>query len=95
MKVKKLMTKVHAFINSDQRSQKKKEKRLKEVIKTLRTYEKELAVKLENEPDLERRAKLKKKKALAHEQRKKGLKTLKALQQSDTNTAEKEPPAAS
>ena len=79
MKLKKLISKTEEFLNSDKRKRKEKKKYLKQVLKELRQYEEALCIRLETETDPESIKKLKRKKAVAHQQRKKGVSLLKEL----------------
>jgi hypothetical protein len=79
MNINKLVEKAEDFLNSDERKRKQKRKYLKEVIHKLKKHEKALKEKLEKESDEGVKEKLKKEIGLAHAQRKKGLKNLKAL----------------
>lgn len=79
MNIKKLLSKAESFLNSDERKRKEKKKYLERVIKKLKKHEKHLISQLETEPHRADREKLEKEIALAHAQRKKGLKNLKDL----------------
>lgn len=81
MKLKKLIRKTEDFLSSDKRKRKEKKKYLKHVLNKLRVYEEELLTLLKTETDPETIDKLKRKVALTHQQRKKGVKLLKELQQ--------------
>ena len=80
MKIKKLIKRASAFLDSDERSRKEKKKFLKHVLRKLSRHEKKLRAQLEEESGRNRRACLEKRLALAHEQRKKGLRQLKKWQ---------------
>lgn len=83
MKLKKLIKKTENFLNSEKRKRKEKKHYLKHVLKKLRAYEEQLCLLLETETDPEIIDKLKRKIALAHQQRKKGVALLKELQEAD------------
>lgn len=78
MKITKLLKKAKPFLSDKERSNKKKRKYLKLVIKKLKNYEKDLREKIQKEgsPADQR---IQKKIMLAHSQRKKALKKHKAL----------------
>jgi len=86
MKLKKLIHKTEAFLNSDKRKRKEKKKYLKHVLKKLRAYEEQLEIQLESETQSEKIEKLKRKMALTHQQRKKGVALLKELSETDKAT---------
>ena len=81
MKIKKLIRKAEAFLDSEERDRKEKKKYLKQLLKKLSQHEKKLKARLEDETGEEERAKLKKKLALTHAQRKKGVRLLGELQE--------------
>ncbi len=81
MKLKKLIRKTEAFLNSDTRKRKEKKKYLKHVLKKLRSYEEQLSIRLESETDPVAIEKLKRKMALTHQQRKKGVALLQEMKQ--------------
>lgn len=81
MKIKKLIRKAEAFLNSEERDRQEKTKYLKELLKKLRQREKKLRARLEDETGEEGRIKLEKKLALVHAQRKKGVLLLAELQE--------------
>lgn len=82
MNINKLWEKAESFLNADERKRKEKKKYLKHVIKKLKKHEKALIEQLESEADETSAAEIRKEIALAHAQRKKGLKNLKALKKS-------------
>jgi len=88
MKLKKLINKTEAFLSSDKRKRKEKKKYLKHVLKKLRLYEEQLTIRLEATTDPEVIAKLKRKIALAHKQREKGVLLLKELKNEDSAQTE-------
>jgi flagellar motor switch protein FliM len=77
MKIKKLMEKARAYLDSQQRDRKEKKKYLKQVLRKLSRYEKKLKAQLHEGPDPHEKSRLEKKLALVHEQRKKGVRQLK------------------
>lgn len=77
MKLKKLIKKTEAFLSSDKRKRKEKKEYLKHVLKKLRNYEEQLLTLLQSETDPAIIEKLKRKIALAHKQREKGVLLLK------------------
>ncbi len=79
MNINKLLKKAESFLNADERKRKEKRKYLKHVLKKLKKYERALREKLENELDDTSRTEIEREVALAHAQRKKGLKNLEAL----------------
>lgn len=79
-KLKKFIKKASSFLDSDKRSRNEKKKYLRQVLRELRCYEIKLRAQLEEETDRESRARLEKRLALTHEQRKKGLRLLKEWQ---------------
>ena len=82
MKLSKLLEKAEALLDPKERKRKAQKKNLKDVIKKLRKQEKALLKGLESETSKPKAAKLKEQAALAHAQRKKGLKVLKELKKS-------------
>jgi len=84
MKLKKLLKKVEAFLDSSARSRKEKKSYVKRVLKKLRKYEHEIALQLQGETDEEIKEQLQKRIALSHAQRKKGVKLLHELKESNT-----------
>jgi len=90
MKLKKLIRKTEAFLSSDKRKRKEKKKYLKHVLKELRQYEEQLSKQLETETDPQIIVKLKRKIALTHKQREKGVLLLKQLKHDDSDQAEQQ-----
>jgi len=90
MKLKKLINKTEEFLSSDTRKRKEKKKYLKHVLKKLRNYEGQLSTQLETETNPETIEKLKRKIALAHKQREKGVLLLKQLKNEDSDQAEQQ-----
>ena len=86
MNIHKLVKKAEAVLNSDERKRKQKRKYLKQVIKELKKHEKALTEELGKVSDKKRKEKLQKEINLAHAQRKKGLKNLKALKKTSKST---------
>ena len=80
MKLKKLFKKAEDFLDSEERSRKEKKKCIKHVLKKLRKYENKINEQLNEEISDEDRKHLRKKIALTHAQRKKGLALLKSLE---------------
>jgi hypothetical protein len=79
VKIKKLIRKAESYLDSDERNRKEKKKYLKQVLRKLSDHEKKIKAQLGKEMDAEERAELKKKLALVHAQRKKGLRLQKTL----------------
>ena len=79
MKLKKLVAQVQDFLDADERKRKEEKKRIKSVLKELRAHEEQLSEQLETATDPAKIEKLKRKKKLAHTQRKKGIAMLKEL----------------
>jgi len=82
MKLRKLLEKTRSLLDPKERKNKAQKKNLKQVIKKLRKHEKSLLKRLESESAKPKAAKIKEQAALAHAQRKKGLKVLKELKKS-------------
>lgn len=85
MNISKLVKKAEAFVRSDEQKRKEKKAYLKQVIKKLRKHEKKLRDEYENSSDFEQSRQLKQEIALAYNQRKKGVKMLKALKKKKKN----------
>ena len=83
MKIKKLIKKTQEYLDSEKRDLKKKKKYLKEVLRKLSKYEKKLRRRLEERPDPHDQERFRRKLALVHEQRKKGLRQLEEWQDAD------------
>ena len=79
MKLKKLVGKAEAFVDSKERSRKEKQKYLKHVLHKLSKHEKDLKKRLEDTTDDLEKEKLAKKLARTHAQRKKGIALLQDL----------------
>ena len=79
MKLKKLVGKAEAFVDSKERSRKEKQKYLKHVLQKLSKHEKDLMKRLKDASNDLEKEKLKKKLARTHAQRKKGIALLKDL----------------
>lgn len=82
MKLSKLLEKTRSLLDPKERKNKAQKKNLKQVIKKLRKKEKSLLKSLKSESSKPKAAKIKEQAALAHAQRKKGLKVLKNLKKS-------------
>jgi predicted RecB family nuclease len=93
LKLKKLFKKAENFLDSDERSRKEKKKCIKHVLKKLRKYENEINEQIKNESSKETIKHLKKRIALTHAQRKKGMILLKSLKKSSDSASEPEPKA--
>ncbi len=79
MKLKKLIGKAEAFVDSEDRGRKEKKKYLKQVLKKLSNHEKDLKKRLAATSDKDEQNQLKKKLARTHAQRKKGIGLLKGM----------------
>ena len=79
MKLKKLVAQVQDYLDADERKRKEKKKQIKSVLKELRAHEEQLSEQLKTATDPAKIEKLKRKKKLAHTQRKKGIAMLKEL----------------
>ena len=90
MKLKKLFKKAENFLDSDERSRKEKKKCIKHVLKKLRKYENEINEQIKDESSEESIKHLKKRIALTHAQRRKGMNLLKSLKKSSDSASEPE-----
>jgi len=79
MKLKNLVQSTQALLDTKSSKLKSKKKELKKLVRQLREKEQSLAEDLACEGEESKRRKIKRKAALAHSQRKKGLEALKAL----------------
>lgn len=79
MNLTKLIKKAEVYIRSDEQKRKEKKEHLKKVIRKLRKHEKKLKDEYEHCKDFDQSRRLKQEIALAYNQRKKGVKMLKAL----------------
>ena len=79
MKVKKLIKKAEAFLNSEERDRKQKKKYLRQVLRKLSKHEKKLRLRLAQEQPEQEASRLRKKLALTHAQRVKGVRLLREL----------------
>jgi len=76
VKLKKLIKKAEAFLDSEERDRQEKKKYLKQVLRKLSKHEKRLKARLEDAANEEEKARLEKKLTLTHAQRKKGVRLL-------------------
>jgi hypothetical protein len=90
LKLKKLFKKAENFLDSDERSRKEKKKCIKHVLKKLRKYENEINEQIKDESSEESIKHLKKRIALTHAQRRKGMNLLKSLKKSSDSASEPE-----
>ena len=81
MKINKLIKKTVAFLDSDKRDRKEKKKYLKQVLRKLSKHEKRLKTRLQDTSAGGDKAKIKKKLALVHAQREKGMRLLRELKE--------------
>ncbi|AKH20293.1 hypothetical protein [Sedimenticola thiotaurini] len=81
MKGKKLLEKLADYLSLDQRNQRKKREKIREVLKQLREKEHQLKARIEREQDEEKRLQLTRELDIMHAQRTKGVEMLKQLQQ--------------
>lgn len=79
MKLKALLEEAEMLLNTEDGKRKKRMKAIKKTLKKLRKREKRLTEKLDTVESAEDKKRISKKIALAHAQRKKGLKVLKGL----------------
>ena len=82
MKLKKVIAKAEAFVDSEDRGRKEKKKYLKRVLKKLSDHERSLKKRLAATSDKDEQNQLKKKLARTHAQRKKGIGLLKSMKRS-------------
>lgn len=82
MKLKKVIAKAEAFVDSEDRGRKEKKKYLKRVLKKLSDHERSLKKRLAATSDKDEQNQLKKKLARTHAQRKKGIGLLKSMKKS-------------
>jgi hypothetical protein len=90
LKLKKLFKKAENFLDSDERSRKEKKKCIKHVLKKMRNYENEINKKHKEASSEEAIKHLKKRIALTHAQRKKGMILLKSLKKTNDSVSEPE-----
>ncbi len=80
MKYKKMLKRLKELLSEEAQQKKAQCKELKRLLKLLKKKEKALRERLEHETGEKQREKLKKRIAVLHAQRKKGLEALKAMQ---------------
>lgn len=86
MKLKKLLEEAEILLNTEDGKRKKRMKDLKSILEKLRKREKRLNKKIAQTDSKEDKKRLNKKMALAHAQRKKGLKVLKRMRREKVKT---------
>lgn len=79
MKLKNIFKKFEGILDSEEQSRKSKRKHLEHVLNKLRKFERETTARLKLETDESTKKHLKKKIALSHAQRKKGVRVLQKL----------------